>query len=200
MQEATKRGRAARAGLAAAAILAILAASASPAHAFASQLRRYPYLTDAEDTGTTVSWGTDRTVTSAAVKWGGPGESCTAHTVAGARTSITVNGVAEYQWRARITALAPDTTFPRRDELLDDVALAERLSSFLDLDVERCERVRTTYHPGRSLRALFEVAANGGTLLVSARMFAPGTSSTRKVTRFAGATSLPETRWPAAKG
>jgi purple acid phosphatase-like protein/calcineurin-like phosphoesterase family protein len=111
MHEATRRGSAGRAGLVAAAIAAILAASATPAHAFAAQLRRSPYLTDAEDAGTTVNWGTDRTVTSASVKWGGPGEACTAHTAAASRTSITVNGVAEYQWSARITGLAADTRY-----------------------------------------------------------------------------------------
>jgi phosphodiesterase/alkaline phosphatase D-like protein len=111
MPEPTRRATAGRAGLVAATILVTLAASASPAHAFASQLRRYPYLTDAEDTGTTVNWGTDRTLTSASVKWGGPGESCTAHAAAASRTSITVNGVAEYQWKARITGLQPDTRY-----------------------------------------------------------------------------------------
>jgi Calcineurin-like phosphoesterase/Purple acid Phosphatase, N-terminal domain len=114
MQEAMARSRARRAGRIAAAfamLAATLAAGAAPAHAFTSQLRRYPYLTDAVGTGTTANWGTDRTVTSASVKWGGPGEACTAHTAAASRTSITVNGVAEYQWTARMTGLTADTRY-----------------------------------------------------------------------------------------
>jgi hypothetical protein len=114
MKERMRKAGARRAGQVVAALgalVAILAVSAAPAHAFASSLRRYPYLTDASGTGTTANWGTDRTVTSASVKWGGPGEACTAHTAAAARTSITVNGVAEYQWTARMTGLTPDTRY-----------------------------------------------------------------------------------------
>lgn len=114
MQEAMPRAssrRAARGAAALAVLVALLAASATPAHAFASQLRRYPYLTDAVGTGTTANWGTDRTLTSGSVKWGGPGEACTAHTATAKRTSITVNGVAEYQWTARMTGLTPNTRY-----------------------------------------------------------------------------------------
>jgi Purple acid Phosphatase, N-terminal domain/Calcineurin-like phosphoesterase len=103
--------RIAKATAAVAALIGLLAVSAAPAPAFTSQLRRYPYLTDAVGTGTTVNWATDRTLTSGSVKWGGPGETCTAHTAAATRTSITVNGVAEYQWTARTTGLAPDTRY-----------------------------------------------------------------------------------------
>ena len=72
-------------------------------------------------------------------------------------------------------ALAPDPLFARRDELLDEPTMRTRLSALLGTEIQRCERVRTTYHPGRNLRVLFE--ADGA--LVSARMFGPGTSSSR---------------------
>jgi aminoglycoside phosphotransferase len=72
-------------------------------------------------------------------------------------------------------ALAPDAVFTRRDELLDESAMRTRLSALLGTGIQRCERVRTTYHPGRNLRVLFH--ADGA--LVSARMFGPGTSTSR---------------------
>lgn len=89
----------------------LLALAAPAALGFTSQLRRYPYLTDAAAGGVTVNWATDRTLASGSLTWGVVGtESCTAHTVTAARTSITVNGVAEYQWSARL-ALGADTRF-----------------------------------------------------------------------------------------
>jgi hypothetical protein len=78
-----------------------------------------------------------------------------------------------------LTALAPDAAFPRRDGLLDDDALRARLACLLGEDVERCERVRATYHPGRSLRVLLDVETGEGMRCVSARMFAAGTSGSR---------------------
>src|SRR3954452_3358819 len=91
--------------------LGVLGIAAPGASAFTTQLRRYPYLTDASAGGMTVNWATDRTLTSGSVKWGGPGETCTAHSAIATRSSITVNGVAEYQWKARMTGLAPDTRY-----------------------------------------------------------------------------------------
>src|SRR5215203_7386748 len=76
-------------------------------------------------------------------------------------------------------ALAPDPMFPHRDELLDDFALRVRLSELFGHQVDRCERARTRYHPGRSLRVLLRVEADGATRYVSGRMFAPGTSASR---------------------
>jgi hypothetical protein len=93
------------------AALCLLAVAAPASPAFTSQLRRYPYLTDAVAGGVTVNWGTDQSLTAGSVRWGLAGaEACTAHTVTATRTSVNVNGVLEYQWRARI-ALPPDTTF-----------------------------------------------------------------------------------------
>jgi Phosphotransferase enzyme family len=76
-----------------------------------------------------------------------------------------------------VTGLAPDPTFPRRDVLLDAEAMRERLSALLGTEVEACERLRATYHPGRSLRVLLRVRANGAARLAYARMFPRGTRS-----------------------
>ena len=78
-----------------------------------------------------------------------------------------------------IATLAPDAALPFRDALLDDESLRARLSALLRREVERCERRRATYRPGRSLRVLLEVSVGGEPGLVSARMFAPGTSASR---------------------
>jgi Calcineurin-like phosphoesterase len=91
-------------------LLGLLGVTAPAASAFTAQLRRYPYLTDASAAGITVDWATDRTLTSGSVKWGGPGETCTAHSAAATRTNITVNGVDEYQWTVHI-GLSANTTY-----------------------------------------------------------------------------------------
>ncbi|HZR95061.1 MAG TPA: phosphotransferase [Gaiellaceae bacterium] len=75
------------------------------------------------------------------------------------------------------TALAPDPAFPRRDELLDAASLPARLGPRLGRHVEECELLRATYHPGRSLRVLLRVEADGETFLVSARMARAGRGS-----------------------
>ena len=38
-------------------------------------------------------------------------ESCTAHTVSASKTSITVNGIAEYQWKAKLSNLVPNAQY-----------------------------------------------------------------------------------------
>jgi hypothetical protein len=78
--------------------------------AVASQLKRYPYLTDVVSTKATINWGTDRSAISGSVKYGTVGSSCATNTVAATRTGITVNGVAEYQWKATIN-LATNTQY-----------------------------------------------------------------------------------------
>src|SRR4051794_39992932 len=92
------------------AVLGVLGVAAPVASAFTAQLRRYPYLTDASAAGITVNWATDRTLTAGSVKWGGPGETCTAHSATATRTNITVNGVAEYQWTMHL-GLSANTTY-----------------------------------------------------------------------------------------
>ena len=84
------------------------AAEATPA----PQLTRYPYLTDVVQTYATVNWGTDRSATKGTVTYGRVGtESCVAHKVSASKTAITVNGVPEYQWKAKITGLLSNTRY-----------------------------------------------------------------------------------------
>jgi phosphotransferase family enzyme len=75
--------------------------------------------------------------------------------------------------------LAPDPVLVRRDELLDADALLPRLSEVLRVDAASCVRVRATYHPRRSLRALLRVGVGGATVWISARMFARGAGAVR---------------------
>ena len=87
------------------------------AAAYEPQLTRYPYLTDVVGSTATVNWATDRSRTSGRVKYGELGvESCTAHAVTATRTSITVNGVGQYQWRAQLPDLAPGARYCYRVE------------------------------------------------------------------------------------
>ena len=93
-------------------LVALLLALPAEASGYIAQLKRYPYLTDLVGTSVGVNWGTDRSSINGAVKWGKVGtESCTAHTTVGTRTAITVNGVSQYQWRASISGLQPDTEY-----------------------------------------------------------------------------------------
>ena len=88
-----------------------LAVFPDSAHAYASQLRRYPYLTDVVGPYATINWATDRSSTTGTVRWGRVGtESCTANSVTATKTSITVNSVGQYQWKAALT-LTPGTQY-----------------------------------------------------------------------------------------
>ena len=87
--------------------------------AFASALRRYPYLTDVVNSAdattgyATINWATDRSATTGAAVWGivdGAGSCTPATSVTATRTALTVNSVAEYQWKAMLTLL-PDTQY-----------------------------------------------------------------------------------------
>ena len=82
----------------------------SASAAVASQLKRYPYLTDVIGTKATINWGTDRSAISGSVTYGKVGSSCATNTVAATRAGITVNGVAQYQWKATI-GLATNTQY-----------------------------------------------------------------------------------------
>ncbi|HEU4743934.1 MAG TPA: DNRLRE domain-containing protein, partial [Anaerolineales bacterium] len=69
-------------------------------------LRRYPYLTDVVGSYATINWGTDRSQTSGAVRYGRVGsESCTAHYAPATKTAISVNGSLQYQWKAQLDLL-----------------------------------------------------------------------------------------------
>jgi len=102
---------------AAAAVLAVVTVTAvlgvaSQAEASAAQLLRYPYLTDVTGPNATVSWATDRSAGTGYATYGAVGrESCTAHRANGSKTAITVGSTPEYQWKARIIGLAPDTAY-----------------------------------------------------------------------------------------
>lgn len=87
------------------------AVSPRPAVALATQLKRYPYLTDVVGPYATINWGTDRSATTGSVKYGKVGaESCTANTATATKTSITVGTSSQYQWKAMLT-LTPGTEY-----------------------------------------------------------------------------------------
>jgi hypothetical protein len=86
-------------------VVAVTGAPAGAASGVATQLTRYPYLTDLVGTSVMVNWATDRSATTASAAWGavGSGGTCTPTTkVTAVRTSITVASVPEYQWKARL--------------------------------------------------------------------------------------------------
>jgi Ser/Thr protein kinase RdoA (MazF antagonist) len=78
------------------------------------------------------------------------------------------------------TGMAPDPRLPQRDLLLDEREVARRLSASLglkgQLTVSACERVRTKYRVGDSLRVLHRVRVEGRDYTVTARAFAAGCS------------------------
>ena len=66
----------------------------------------------------TVTWATDRSSTTGRIKYGQVGSgSCTANTVSASRTAISVNNIAEYQWRATLSNLVPGAKYCYRVEL-----------------------------------------------------------------------------------
>src|SRR5688572_18424360 len=96
---------------AAIAAVVVMALPSGAAAAYDVKLKRYPYLTDLVGTSVMVNWATDITATSAVVKYGLNGGTCDTNTVTATRTFILVNGVSEYQWKAQLTGLAPDTQY-----------------------------------------------------------------------------------------
>jgi hypothetical protein len=93
--------------------LTLVAIQARPAAAaVATELRRYPYLTDLVTTNVTINWATTTSLSTGSATYGLVGsETCTAHTVTASRTSITVGSTAEYQWKAQVTGLDPDAQY-----------------------------------------------------------------------------------------
>ena len=82
------------------------ASVASAGASNAGQLTRYPYLTDAVGTSMTVNWGTDQSANTGSVAWGavdGGGNCSPTNVVAGTWFPVTVNGVSEYQWLAKLS-------------------------------------------------------------------------------------------------
>jgi Ser/Thr protein kinase RdoA (MazF antagonist)/Arc/MetJ family transcription regulator len=76
--------------------------------------------------------------------------------------------------------LARDPRLPQRDVLLDTRKVASRLSAALgvkgQLAISECERVRTKYRVGDSLRVLHRVRVGARDYTVAARAFAAGES------------------------
>jgi hypothetical protein len=93
--------------------VAVQGAEVLPANAaFASQLTRYPYLTDVTQGYATVNWATDTSGAKGSITYGKVGsELCTAHKVSGSKTSIAVKGVSEYQWKAKISGLQANSQY-----------------------------------------------------------------------------------------
>ena len=71
--------------------------------------------------------------------------------------------------------LANDPALPQRDLLVDEVLMAEYLSRLVarygDFGIKRCERLRTKYRVGASLRVLYEVSGSGRSYRIAARAF-----------------------------
>src|SRR5215471_6077850 len=108
------------AGLATA--LATVMVAGLPTQAAVSQLTRYPYLTDTGQTQATIDWATDRSQTSGYATYGEAGhESCTAHRANASKTSITVDDMDEYQWKAQVSGLSADATYCYRVFFSDPV-------------------------------------------------------------------------------
>jgi hypothetical protein len=108
-------------------IVLILPGSAT---ASAPQLKRYPYLTDVVGTSATVNWATDRSRSSGRVRYGRLGvESCTARAKSASRSSITVNGVSQYQWRASLSGLSPGARYCYRPEFGTNTPIIDLLAT-----------------------------------------------------------------------
>lgn len=93
--------------LALALVLASLPGATVSAATWSDALRRYPYLTDVVGSYATINWATDQSRTTSLVRWGRVGvEGCTAHGTPATRTTINVNGVNLYQWKAMLNLAA----------------------------------------------------------------------------------------------
>jgi hypothetical protein len=100
-------------GVLAAAQLATMAGTTPGGADVTPELYRYPYLTDLVDTRVTINWATDQSGTVGTATWGGPvaaGAACSpTQAVAATKSAINVNGVAEWQWKAKLTLPGPGT-------------------------------------------------------------------------------------------
>jgi tRNA A-37 threonylcarbamoyl transferase component Bud32 len=71
--------------------------------------------------------------------------------------------------------LAIDPALPQRDLLLDESVMTEYLSRLVaqygDFGIEDCERLRTKYRVGTSLRVLYNLRGSGGSYRIAARAF-----------------------------
>jgi hypothetical protein len=103
--------RAPRSAVACAVFVALCALAVPAAQAATSALTRMPYLTDATSASVRVSWATLSGGTANRITWGPAGGSCSQYAATGTGTAITVNGVAETQWTARLGHLAPNSRY-----------------------------------------------------------------------------------------
>jgi len=82
--------------------------------------------------------------------------------------------------------LANDPALPQRDVLVDEAVMAQYLSRLLarygDSGINNCERLRTKYHVGASLRVLYEVSGGGHAYRIAARAFPRSQRVTNKRT------------------
>jgi len=69
--------------------------------------------------------------------------------------------------------LAIDPALPQRDLLLDEALMTEYLSRLVahDFGIEDCERLRTKYRVGTSLRVLYNLRGSGRSYRIAARAF-----------------------------
>lgn len=71
--------------------------------------------------------------------------------------------------------LAADPALPQRDLLLDESVMKEYLSRLVagqaDFSIEDCERLRTKYRVGASLRVLYEIVGHGRSWRIAARAY-----------------------------
>ena len=93
-------------------VFAVLALTGVASATYSAELKRYPYLTDVVGDSATVNWGTTRLSNQGMLKYGKVGtEPCDAHTVSTTRIAITVGSVPEFQWKAQLTGLEPNTEY-----------------------------------------------------------------------------------------
>lgn len=71
--------------------------------------------------------------------------------------------------------LAPDPALPQRDLLLNETVMKEYLSRLVArkgaFSIDDCERLRTKYRVGASLRVLYEITGNGRSYRIAARAY-----------------------------
>jgi aminoglycoside phosphotransferase len=67
--------------------------------------------------------------------------------------------------------LAVDPALPQRDLLLDESLMTEYLSRLVKYRIEDCERLRTKYRVGTSLRVLYRLRGSGRSYRIAARAF-----------------------------
>jgi len=67
--------------------------------------------------------------------------------------------------------LAFDPALPQRDLLLDEALMTEYLSHLVEYGIEDCERLRTKYRVGTSLRVLYKLRGSGRSYRIAARAF-----------------------------